>query len=126
MARKKSSPRDRFSRREALRLLGIGAAGSILSATSQGEDTKEQARHVDVIVIGAGMSGLAAARMLRRQGKKVVVLEARDRVGGRVHAGKLAGHTIDLGGGSHANAPARHAARIPHRYHAAISHREKC
>jgi monoamine oxidase len=98
MARKKSSPRDRFSRREALRLLGIGAAGSILSATSQGEDTKEQARHVDVIVIGAGMSGLAAARMLRRQGKKVVVLEARDRVGGRVHAGKLAGHTIDLGG----------------------------
>jgi monoamine oxidase len=44
------------------------------------------------------MSGLAAARTLRRQGKKVVVLEARDRVGGRVKAGKLAGHTIDLGG----------------------------
>ena len=51
-----------------------------------------------MIVVGAGMSGLAAARTLRRQGKNVVVLEARDRVGGRVKAGKLAGHSIDLGG----------------------------
>ena len=51
-----------------------------------------------MIVVGAGMAGLAAARILRGQGKKIVVLEARDRVGGRVKAGKLAGHTIDLGG----------------------------
>ena len=37
------------------------------------------------IVIGAGPAGLAAATMIRRQGGEVVVLEARDRVGGRVH-----------------------------------------
>ena len=38
----------------------------------------------DVIVIGAGVSGLAAARKLQENGKKVAVLEARDRMGGRV------------------------------------------
>jgi monoamine oxidase len=39
---------------------------------------------VDVAVVGAGVAGLAAARELRRRGLKVVVLEARDRIGGRI------------------------------------------
>ncbi|MFN8610388.1 MAG: NAD(P)/FAD-dependent oxidoreductase [Vulcanimicrobiota bacterium] len=38
----------------------------------------------DVVVIGAGVAGLAAARKLQENGKKVAVLEARDRLGGRV------------------------------------------
>jgi len=40
---------------------------------------------VDVAVVGAGVAGLAAARELRRHGASVVVLEARDRIGGRIH-----------------------------------------
>jgi monoamine oxidase len=40
-------------------------------------------RDVDVVVVGAGLAGLAAARALRAAGRDVVVLEARDRVGGR-------------------------------------------
>src|SRR4051812_30578875 len=40
-------------------------------------------RH-DVVVIGAGVAGLAAADRLREEGADVVVLEARDRIGGRI------------------------------------------
>lgn len=39
----------------------------------------------DAVVVGAGVAGLAAARALRERGARTVVLEARDRVGGRVH-----------------------------------------
>jgi monoamine oxidase len=39
---------------------------------------------VDVIVLGAGLAGLTAARELMRAGTDALVLEARDRVGGRI------------------------------------------
>ena len=53
---------------------------------------------VDVVVVGAGLSGLSAARSLSRGGFHVAVLEARDRVGGRVLSVALEGTTVDLGG----------------------------
>jgi monoamine oxidase len=53
----------------------------------------------DVCVVGAGYAGLTAARRLHQQGRSVVVLEARDRVGGRIWTAPLAdGHPIDRGG----------------------------
>ncbi len=55
--------------------------------------------NVDVVVVGAGFAGLSAARELTRAGLAVVVLEARDRVGGRVYTKTLEGGPwVDLGG----------------------------
>jgi monoamine oxidase len=52
----------------------------------------------DVVVIGAGFAGLTAARELTKGGLDVVVLEGRDRVGGRSSTTLLAGVPVDLGG----------------------------
>ena len=52
----------------------------------------------DVIVIGAGIAGLATARALSRAGLTALVLEARDRVGGRTLSETHGGQIVDLGG----------------------------
>jgi len=55
---------------------------------------------IDVAVVGAGAAGLAAAHRLRERGVGVLVLEARDRVGGRAHTVILSGrYPVDLGCG---------------------------
>ncbi len=55
----------------------------------------------DAIVVGGGLAGLVAARELRRAGRRVRVLEARERLGGRVWAAPFAGdgRLVELGGG---------------------------
>lgn len=83
------SPLDR----DALRA-GVMSPARLLGAISAVEEKRP-----DVIVIGAGMSGLRAAHELTRAGKRVVVLEATDQVGGRVQTdrGTFAG-ALDMGG----------------------------
>ncbi|MFC7261330.1 flavin monoamine oxidase family protein [Streptomyces lutosisoli] len=80
--------------------LGAGAATTAAVASPARAQTTEGADAVvDTVVVGAGLAGLTAARKLVAAGKKVLVLEARDRVGGRVHDIGLAnGGTIERGG----------------------------
>jgi predicted NAD/FAD-dependent oxidoreductase len=55
-------------------------------------------RDYEVIVIGAGFAGIAAAQELGRQGRDVLLLEARDRTGGRTWTDSFAGKQIEMGG----------------------------
>jgi phytoene dehydrogenase-like protein len=51
----------------------------------------------EVVIVGAGLAGMAAARVLRRAGRHVVVLEASDDVGGRVRTDMVEGFRLDRG-----------------------------
>ena len=56
-------------------------------------------READVVVIGAGLAGLSAARTLVQAGVEPVVVEARDRVGGRVVNESIGnGKIVEMGG----------------------------
>jgi monoamine oxidase len=52
----------------------------------------------DVVVIGAGVAGLITARELANRGHQVVVLEARDRIGGRLWTDRRLGQNLEIGG----------------------------
>jgi monoamine oxidase len=89
---------DALTRRQ---LVGAGAAGAALLAlrTSPAPAAGRRTRRADVCVVGAGLSGLAAAHALVAADRKVVVLEARDRVGGRTLNRSIGGgHISEVGG----------------------------
>src|SRR5688572_27764197 len=94
-----------LSRRQAL-AAGGGAATGLLVGKVPATDarpprSRRRVRRADVVVVGAGISGLTAARRLVEAGKSVLVLEANDRVGGRtVNLDVQDGVTVE-GGGSY-------------------------
>jgi len=92
-----------LSRRQFTVSAGVFAAATLLpgcgsSDSPQGDTPKSDAPKERIVVVGAGMSGLAAARRLADAGMDVTVLEARDRIGGRTWTNTSLGVPIDLGG----------------------------
>lgn len=72
------------SRREFLKGVVAGAAGLVLAP-----NVISQRRQKHCVIIGAGLAGLAAAYKLKNAGWKVTILEARERIGGRVLSHKF-------------------------------------
>jgi monoamine oxidase len=95
-------------------MLGAGAvsgAGLMLArgAEARAEETTGDApTAVDVVVVGGGLAGLTTARQLVAAGKSVVVLEARDRVGGRTLNHDLGGGDVTEAGGQYVGPTQNH------------------
>jgi monoamine oxidase len=85
-------PSLRISRRNFL--LGAGAAAATAAVPVRARSAPLPHGPYDVIVVGAGLAGLTAARRLAAAGASIVVLEARDRVGGRVLNESIGGGKI--------------------------------
>lgn len=82
---------ERFSRRSALsRAAALGVAPGLMRG-------QVGAAADQVVVVGAGTAGLAAARWLTDRSANVIVLEARDRIGGRIWTDESLGVPLDLG-----------------------------
>src|SRR3954452_5618429 len=98
---------DRLTRRRLLEGTAVGAATLAVPAGAEARKKKKapkkkkpaaKTRKADVIVVGAGIAGLTAARAVSKAGKSVLVLEGRDRVGGRTLNHELpGGKQIDAG-----------------------------
>ena len=88
-----------LSRRELIAGAGVAGLGAFTLGRTGLADTSATPSDVDVVVVGAGLSGLMAARQLRKEGLNVHILEARTRTGGRmIRQTTRTGAVIDLGG----------------------------
>lgn len=83
--------------RRRLLALSAGTAGTLLANPAIRPAFAAAAGKPKVIVVGAGIAGLSAARTLTRHGIEVIVIEARDRIGGRISTDRSLGVAVERG-----------------------------
>lgn len=107
--------KKKLTRRDFLKVASIGTASALAlscgliqtplqssneepdSMTQTNSNADNSSRRADVLVLGAGIAGLAAARVLTDKESSVILLEARNRVGGRMWTDSSLGLPLDLG-----------------------------
>lgn len=90
---------ERFSRRDVLTHGAAAVGAGVLTHASPAISRGESPLQTEYIVVGAGYAGLGAAWELFKRGKQVIVLEANDRIGGRVWSSTLSDGTLfEIGG----------------------------
>lgn len=99
MARERTHPQDRKGAPTRRQILKTGASSLLAAPFLRIKKANAQLDDVDVIVIGAGIAGLAAARKLQELGYSVVVLEASDQIGGRIRTDWSLGAPFEAGAG---------------------------
>ncbi|MCP5353506.1 MAG: FAD-dependent oxidoreductase [Chromatiales bacterium] len=93
--------RRRFIHGAGAGALALGSAGIVSSNAMAGQDAsacKTPGCDYDVVVIGGGFAGVSAARDCRENGFRTLLLEARNRLGGRTFSSEFAGYPVELGG----------------------------
>ncbi|MEM7714414.1 MAG: NAD(P)/FAD-dependent oxidoreductase [Cyanobacteria bacterium P01_A01_bin.68] len=94
-----------MKRRNLFELLGVSAlaigltvsAKNIFASTNTIQGLVDDNDPRPIVIVGAGIAGLAAARALHNAGRRVIVLEARNRIGGRIFTTEVGAATVDLG-----------------------------
>jgi len=94
-----SADQPAFTRRQLLTGTAAVGAGIALNPAADAKTPASRIREADVVILGAGIAGLTAARKLVQAGRSVLICEARNRVGGRTWSHEVApGVIAELGG----------------------------
>ncbi len=98
--RRATLKKQQFNRRAFMKVAGATSLTAATAASLQGANaaSPEHDSEYGAIVIGGGFAGVTAARDLQKSGVKTLLIEARNRLGGRTFTSKFAGHKTDLGG----------------------------